>query len=87
MSTQIPKVRKPRKDAFYTREEIQVINTHKEEYKQQTTRELRGHIFKTKILVDLFNFWLSQGNAPEDEEESTNRIKVGYTIISETLES
>ena len=58
-------------------EEIQIINTHKEEYKQQMTQELRGHIFKTKILVNLFNFWLEQGNAPEDEEESTNRIKVG----------
>ncbi len=77
MSTQNPKTRKPRKDAYYTREEIRVINIHKEEYKQQTTRELRGHIFKTKILVDLFNLWVEQGNAPDNEEESTNRIKVG----------
>jgi hypothetical protein len=86
MSTEIEKPRKPRKDAFYTREEIQVINIHKEEYKIQTTRELRGHIFKAKILVDLFNFWVDQGNAPEDEEESTNRIKVGKIIITVTLQ-
>lgn len=86
MSTEIPKTRKPRKDAYYTREEIQVINTHKEEYRQQTTRELRSNVFKTKILVDLFNFWLDQGTAPGDEEESTNRIKVGYTIITVTHE-
>jgi hypothetical protein len=32
--------------------------------------------------VDLFNFWLEKGNAPEDEEESTHRIKVGYNIIT-----
>jgi hypothetical protein len=29
-----------------------------------------------KILVDIFNFWLAQGNAPTDEEESVKRMKV-----------
>ena len=76
MFTQNPKARKIRKDAHYTHEEIQVINTHKEEYKQQITRELRGHIFKTKILVDLFNFWLEQGNAPEKR-----RVQIGLRLV------
>jgi hypothetical protein len=68
--------RRPRKDALYSQEEIEVIGKYKGEYKQQTTRELRAHIIKTKILVDLFNFWLEQGRAPTNEEESTTRIKV-----------
>jgi hypothetical protein len=42
--------------------------------------------YRLKILVDLFNFWVDQGNAPEDEEESTNRIKVGKIIITVTLQ-
>lgn len=76
MSSNVPKTRKPRKNALYSRDEIAVINKYKEEYRQQTTRELRGHVFKTKILVDLFNFWLAQGIAPVEEEESLNRMKV-----------
>jgi hypothetical protein len=55
---------------------MEVINIHKEEYKQQTTRELRANILKTKILVDLFNFWLRQGKAPQEEGESVARMKV-----------
>jgi hypothetical protein len=76
MSAIIPKARRPRKDALYGREELGVINKYKEEYRQQTTRELRANVFKTKILVDLFNFWLEQGRAPATEEDSINRMKV-----------
>lgn len=74
-----PKViltKQPRKDALYSREELSVINVHKEEYRQQTTRELRAEVFKTKILLDLFNFWLSKGRAPVGEEESRKCMKV-----------
>lgn len=78
MSSNIPQQRKPRKDALYSREELSVISKHKEEYRQQTTRELRAHLIKTKILVDIFNFWLAQGNAPVDEEESVKRMKVNH---------
>jgi hypothetical protein len=55
---------------------MDVINKYKEEYRAQTTRELRGHVFKTKILVDLFNLWLAQGKAPEREEDSAREMKV-----------
>lgn len=79
MSTNIPKVRRPRKDALYSRGELEVINKYKEEYRQQTTRELRANVFKTKILVDLFNHWLQQGRAPASEEDSINRMKVSLT--------
>lgn len=76
MSKPIPKVRKPRKDSRYTREEMQVISKHKQEYREQTTRELRGNVFKTKILVDVFNLWLKQGKTPITEEDSATRMKV-----------
>lgn len=76
MSLQIPKARKSRKDSRYSHDEMRVINKYKQEYREQTTRELRGHVFKAKILVDLFNFWLDKGQAPETEEESATRMKV-----------
>ena len=82
MSAIIAKARRPRKDALYGREELQVINKYKEEYRQQTTRELRANVFKTKILVDLFNFWLDQGRAPATEEDSVNRMKVSLIKIN-----
>lgn len=80
-----PKTRKPRGDAHYTREEILVINKYKEEYKEQTTRELRANIFKTKILVDLFNFWLEKGIGPKNEEESADRMKVGSLFWTQEI--
>jgi hypothetical protein len=76
-----PKIRKPRKDALYSREELEVINKYREEYRQQTTRELRAAVLKTKILVDLFNFWLQQGRAPADEESSVSRMKVSLLNV------
>ena len=83
MSFSIAKARKPRKDAWYTRDEINVISKYKREYQEQTTRELQAHVFKTKILVDLFNFWLEQGKAPSSDDESTAQIKVGiYSVMS-----
>jgi hypothetical protein len=76
MSSRIPKSRQPRKDALYTRQEMQIIGKYKEEYRQLTTRELRANLFKTKILVDLYNYWLQIGKVPENESESTARMKV-----------
>jgi hypothetical protein len=76
MSQPDPKARKPRKDCRYSREEMKVIGKYKQEYREQTTRELRGNLFKAKILVDLFNLWLKQGKTPTTEEESANRMKV-----------
>jgi len=65
---------------MYTPEEIRVISKHKEEYKEQTSRELRAHVFRTKILVDLFNYWLEQGKAPV-EEDNANHMKVLSTHL------
>jgi hypothetical protein len=80
MSNPIPKARKSRKDSRYSREEMQVINKYKQEYREQTTRELRGNLFKAKILVDLFNLWLKQGKAPSTEEDSATRMKVTWNL-------
>ena len=76
MSKPPPKVRKSRKDSCYNSEEMKVISKYKQEYREQTTRELRGSVFKSKILVDLFNLWLEQGKAPNTEEDSATRMKV-----------
>ena len=82
MSMPIPKTRKSRKDSRYSREEMQVISKYKQEYREQTTRELRGNVFKAKILVDLFNLWLEQGKAPDTDDDSANRMKVTQNINS-----
>jgi hypothetical protein len=70
------KPRKLRKDAFYSPAERTILNKHKEEYRMQPTRQLRGNVLRTKILPDLFNYWDGEGLGPKTEEESTTRMKV-----------
>ena len=69
-------LRKPRKDSHLSAEERNVIVKYKDEYRSQPTRELRGDIFRSKILVDMFNHWQSHGLDPTDEAEAQHRIKV-----------
>lgn len=83
MLLNIPKIRKARKDALYSRDKLNVISKYKEEYRQQTTHEMRGQVFKTKILVDIFNFWLAQGEEPVDEAEMVKHMKVNFILIDD----
>jgi ABC-type histidine transport system ATPase subunit len=85
MAHVIPTTKKPRRGALYTREEIQVISKHKEEYKDQTTRALRAHVFRTKILVDIFNYWDEKGTLPSVEEASIEWVKVNNKLESVKL--
>ena len=85
MASQIPKTRKPRNDSIYSKEEIQVINIHKEEYKQQTTEKSRAKMMKTKILPELFNYWFDRGKRPKTAEESADWIKVSLINDTQTL--
>jgi hypothetical protein len=72
----LPKARKHRKDAFYSPAEMTILVKHKQEYRTQPTRELRGNVLRTKILPDLYNYWVEKGTEPQTEEESTARMKV-----------
>src|SRR5258705_13676973 len=76
MSHLIPTTRRPRRGALYTREEITVIAKHKAEYKDQTTRALRAHVLRNKVLVDIFNYWDVQGTLPSEEAACVQRVKV-----------
>ena len=76
MAHRIPTTKKPRRGALYSREEIDVISKYKEEYKDQTTRALRAHVMRNKILVDIFNYWDVQGTLPSDEAVCGERVKV-----------
>ncbi len=78
MSHLVPKTKKPRRDAQYSREEIAVISKYKAEYKDQTTRPLRAHVLRNKILVDIFNYWDVQGTLPSEEALCVERVKVTY---------
>jgi hypothetical protein len=82
MSNPPPKARQSRKDSCYSRDEMKIIGRYQKEYREQTTRELRGNVFKTKILVDLFNYWLQQGRAPATEEDSATQMKVTWNMKS-----
>jgi len=85
MSLNILKTRKPHKDALYCQDEIAIISKYKKEYRQQTTQALRGHVFKTKMLVDIYNFWLAKGMQPVDDKESLKQMKVNLLLIIELL--
>jgi len=76
MSHLIPETRRARRGATYSREELEVISKYKDEYKEQTTRPLRAHVLRNKILVDLFNYWWQENTLPTDEEGCVARVKV-----------
>jgi len=88
MAHLIPTTKQPRRGALYTREEIKVISKHKTEYKEQTMRALRAHVFRNKILVDIFNFWDAKGTMPSDEASCSDRVKVSdETFSSERVDN
>ena len=88
MAHLIPSTKQPRKGTLYSRAEIVVISKYKAEYKDQTTRALRANVLRTKILVDLFNYWDVEKTLPSDEAESIERVKVNdYIVKSDRLEN
>ncbi len=70
------KQRKKRIDCQYTAAERQVMEKYKHEYRSQPTRKLRAQVFRSKILVDMFNHWHCNNDAPKDAGDSNERIKV-----------
>ena len=74
------KTQKPRKGALYTPEERSVINIFKEEYRMQTSAEHCGHIFQSKILPAIFDYW--EKGAPDsiNADEVNEHVKVSRPI-------
>ena len=72
-------LKRPRKDALYGRDEMRILNKHKEEYLEQTTPQLRADVFRSKILVDIFNYWINEGTLPK-ETDFIDKARVG-TIL------
>lgn len=68
--------RRSRKDSAYSQEERDVMAVYKEEYRSQPSHELRGMVFRTKILPAIFNYWHTLGKDPQTEEGSIESIKV-----------
>ena len=65
-----------------------VISKYKAEYKDQTTRALRAHVLRNKILVDMFNYWDAQGTLPANEKGCVEQVKVdNKTPKSERLQN
>ena len=84
MSQLVPKIRRLRRDAIYTLEEMAVIGKHKVEYKLQTTKEARKQVMQ-KILLDIFTYWDQRGNIAADEEENVDRAKVSQLNLMSFL--
>jgi hypothetical protein len=76
MSHLISNTRRPRQGTVYSREELVVLSKYKAEYKEQTTKPLRAHVLRNKILVDIFNYWDVEGTLPIDEESCIQQVKV-----------
>jgi hypothetical protein len=70
------KVRKPRKNCLYSVEERIVIQPFKDEYRSQTLAERRGHIFRSKILPAIFDYWAKDGPGSMNSDEVESRVKV-----------
>ncbi len=88
MSHLIPITKQPRRGAVYNWDEIAVISKYKAEYKEQTTKALRAHVLRNKILVDIFNYWDEQGILPTDEKECVEKVKVMFEhLIASALKN
>ncbi len=57
------------------------MEKYKHEYRSQPTCQLPAQVFQSKILVDMFNHWHCNNDAPEDADDSNEQIKV-YLFIS-----
>jgi hypothetical protein len=77
------KTKKARKNQF-TREEIDVLDKYKKEYRKMTTTDARHALIRTHILVDIFNYWFGKGVISEevDEKDMSQRISVRWTLLS-----
>ena len=77
------KTKKARKNQF-TREEIDVLDKYKKEYRKMTTMDARHTLICTHILVNIFNYWFGKGVISEevDERDMSQRILVGWTLLS-----
>jgi hypothetical protein len=65
---QAPRTRRPRGDCKYTREETAILSKYKAQYQKTTTYAERDVLLRTKICVDLFNYWIDKGVRIEEEE-------------------
>ena len=72
-------LKRPHTNALYGRDEMRILNKHKVEYLEQTTPQLRADVFRSKILVDIFNYWIDEGTLPR-ETNFIDKARVG-TIL------
>ena len=62
---------KPRKESIYNAEEWAILCQYKEEYCLKATCEEWVALVRSKILVDMFNYWSGKGvDLNEDESNS-----------------
>ena len=70
------KVRKPRRDCKYTLNERAIIAIYKDKYQSETTSAGRGHIFRSNILLAIFNYWTETGKINDIRQDIESEAKV-----------
>jgi hypothetical protein len=70
------KARKPRRDCKYTPAERAVMSEFKEEYLLHSTPAARGHIFRSKILPAIFNYWTVTDKIESIKADMEKEVKV-----------
>lgn len=53
-----------------------MLNTYREAFRGEPDLKERRNIFKTKVLVDIFNHWHTHKKSPADGAETEAAIKV-----------
>jgi hypothetical protein len=78
----VQKARKVRKDCKYSPEERAVFDRHKAAYMATTTHQERDFLLRTKLLLDLHNYWRSKEAAmcegPELDARNEVRVLLHY---------
>ena len=74
------KGRKPRRDCKYTPEERAVMSEFKVEYLSQSSSPARGHIFRSKILPAIFNYWTANGKLNTIKANMEGEVKVSMSV-------
>lgn len=65
----------------YTYEERKVLQAFKKEYRSQPNKAERANMFRSRILPAISNYWKDNGNAPVDEKDLSQRVKVYFKIF------
>lgn len=72
------KRKKTRAPCQYTEQERQLLEPFREIYRSESNRDVRKHIWRSKILTAMFNHWTDNARIQISEEEFHRRVAVSF---------